>query len=214
MALEHALNSAIVLVVIVFLFIAMALIFAIFWLRRRKGSRFEAWLRYLPLGHQFWSAIHDAPSVLLRDVTLLVSTTLLQILIIALDAATLWIVLAAWARAPPLRHVLCGLHPRLDHRRCRADPARARLLRGRPRQPALDHRQRAGGGLRRHHPAPRPHLLGADAAGSLDRTLGDPGRGRLEGRPEQGIRGAKRLRRRAARSAGPCRGRRRIRRSR
>jgi uncharacterized protein (TIRG00374 family) len=101
MALEHALNSAIVLVVIVFLFIAIALIFAIFWLRRRKGSRFEAWLRYLPLGHQFWSAIHDAPSVLLRDVTLLVSTTLLQILIIALDAATLWIVLAALGTRAP-----------------------------------------------------------------------------------------------------------------
>jgi glycosyltransferase 2 family protein len=101
MALEHALNSVIVLVVIVFLFIALALVFAIFWLRRRKGSRFEAWLRYLPLGHQFWSAIHDAPSILLRDVTLLVSTTLLQILIIALDAATLWIVLAAiGTRAP------------------------------------------------------------------------------------------------------------------
>jgi uncharacterized protein (TIRG00374 family) len=95
MALEHALNSAIVLVVIVFLFIALALVFALYWLRRRKGSRFEAWLRYLPMGHQFWSAIHDAPSALLRDVPLLLSTTLLQILIIALDAATLWLVLRA-----------------------------------------------------------------------------------------------------------------------
>ena len=101
MALQHALNSMLVLVVIVFLFIALALIFAVFWLRRRKGSRFEAWLRYLPMGHHFWSAIHDAPSVLLRNVSLLVSTTLLQILIIAFDAGTLWFVLAALGTRAP-----------------------------------------------------------------------------------------------------------------
>ncbi len=95
MALGHALNGGIILVVVVFLFIALALVFAIVWLRRRKGSRFEAWLRYLPMGHQIWSAIHDAPSALLRDGPLLVSTTLLQISIIGLDAATLWILLHA-----------------------------------------------------------------------------------------------------------------------
>ena len=47
-----------------------------------------------------WALCGQA-SRLLRDVTLLVSTTLLQILIIALDAVTLWIVLAAiGTRAP------------------------------------------------------------------------------------------------------------------
>jgi len=101
MALEHALNSAIVTVVIVFAFISLALFFTLYWLRRRKGSRFEDWLRYLPMGHQFWSAIHDAPSALLRDVPLLLSTTLLQILIIALDALTLWLVLAALGTRAP-----------------------------------------------------------------------------------------------------------------
>jgi glycosyltransferase 2 family protein len=96
LALDHALNSGIVLVVIAFLFIAVALIFAIVWLRRRpKGSRFESWLRYLPMGRPFWSSIRDAPSNLLRDMALLLSTTALQIAVIALDSATLWIMLLA-----------------------------------------------------------------------------------------------------------------------
>jgi len=95
LALDHVLNREIVLVVIVFAFIAATLLFAIHWLRRRRSSRLEAWLRYLPMGRHFWSAIRDAPSVLLRDVPLLLSSTLLQIAIIALDAATLWILLHA-----------------------------------------------------------------------------------------------------------------------
>jgi hypothetical protein len=53
------------------------------------------------MGHQFWSAIHDAPSVLLRNVSLLVSTTLLQILIIAFDTGTLWFVPAALGTRAP-----------------------------------------------------------------------------------------------------------------
>ena len=96
LALDHALNSGIVLVVIAFLFIALALVFAIVWLRRRpRGSRFESWLRYLPMGRPFWNAIRDAPSKLLKDIPLLLSTTALQISIIALDSVTLWLMLLA-----------------------------------------------------------------------------------------------------------------------
>ena len=96
LALDHALNSGIVLVVIAFLFIALALIFAIVWLRRRpRGSRFESWLRYLPMGRPFWNAIREAPSKLLKDIPLLLSTTALQISIIALDSVTLWLMLLA-----------------------------------------------------------------------------------------------------------------------
>jgi glycosyltransferase 2 family protein len=95
MALDHALNGEIVVLVIVFLFIALALLLAIFWLRRGHGTRLEKWLGHLPMGRPFWEAIRDAPAALLRDIPLLLSTTLLQLAIIALDAATLWILLDA-----------------------------------------------------------------------------------------------------------------------
>jgi hypothetical protein len=47
------------------------------------------------MGRPFWEAIRDAPAALLRDIPLLLSTTLLQLAIIALDAAKLWILLDA-----------------------------------------------------------------------------------------------------------------------
>ena len=90
----HTLNREIVLLVIVFLGIALALLLAILWLRRRS-ARLEGWLARLPVGRPFWDAIRDAPATLLKDVPLLLATTLLQISIIALDAATLWILLDA-----------------------------------------------------------------------------------------------------------------------
>ena len=100
MALNHTLSGKVVLLVIIFLFVALTLILAVFRLQRRS-PRLERWFGYLPIGRPFWDAIRDAPITLLKDVPLLLATTLLQISIIALDALTLWILLHALGGGTP-----------------------------------------------------------------------------------------------------------------
>ena len=95
MTLDHILNAEIVLLVIAFLIVTSALLLAIFGMRRPRSPRLERWLGHLPLSRLFWDAIRDAPVTLLKDVRLLLATTALQLSIIALDAATLWILLNA-----------------------------------------------------------------------------------------------------------------------
>ena len=107
MALNQTLSGKVVLLVVSFLFLALALILALFKLRQRS-PRLERWLGYLPIGRPFWDAIRDAPVTLLKDVPLLLATTLLQICIIALDTTTLWILLKALGAGTPYAGAFAG----------------------------------------------------------------------------------------------------------
>ena len=95
LALHHALTGAILAVSAAFAGIALALLSSVIWIRRSSGAWLEALQRYLPALRHLRNMFQQAPAWLLRDPTLIVVTTLLQFLIIALDAATLKIMLMA-----------------------------------------------------------------------------------------------------------------------
>jgi len=95
LGLHHALNGAILAVSAAFAGIALALLSSVMWIRRSSSRWFEALQRYLPALRHLKNMFQQAPAWLLRDPALIVVTTLLQFLIIALDAATLKIMLLA-----------------------------------------------------------------------------------------------------------------------
>ena len=95
LALHHALNGPILAVSAAFAAIALALLSSVLWIRRSTGPWLESLQRYLPALRHLRNMFQQAPARLLRDPTLIVATTLLQFLIIALDAATLKIMLLA-----------------------------------------------------------------------------------------------------------------------
>jgi uncharacterized protein (TIRG00374 family) len=106
--LHHALGRVAVLSVIGCLIIALVLLGAILWLRRRRGSSVDRWVGRLPMLRRAWDAIRAAPAALLTDVPLLLAATALQLCIIALDGATLWILLQALGAAAPYGSALAA----------------------------------------------------------------------------------------------------------
>jgi uncharacterized membrane protein YbhN (UPF0104 family) len=101
MAMHHALSREAVAMAIVCLLLAVALLVAIPGLRRREIGWLDRWLARLPAVRRARDAIREAPSRLVGDVPLLLAATLLQLTVILLDGATLWILLRALGAAAP-----------------------------------------------------------------------------------------------------------------
>ena len=107
---SHALNQSMIAAAIAFVLVAFgipAFVFAIrHWSRRKvtDGPLAEAnrWLKRIPGFSALMSAMSEAPSKLLRDPLSFAVALVLQLLVFALDAATLWVMLQALAAdAPP-----------------------------------------------------------------------------------------------------------------
>jgi uncharacterized protein (TIRG00374 family) len=95
LALHHALSAPIIGVSAAFAAIAVGLLSSGLWLRRSRGPRMERVMRYLPAIRHLWNMFQQAPAWLLRDPALILSTSFFQFAIIALDAATLKVMLIA-----------------------------------------------------------------------------------------------------------------------
>lgn len=91
--LRHELNEVILSVVTGFLLVAAAVPAAALWLGR--GGRLPVWARRLPHLSQLLEQIASAPQGLVRDPVVLAEGSALQLAVILLDSATLWMVLRA-----------------------------------------------------------------------------------------------------------------------
>jgi uncharacterized protein (TIRG00374 family) len=75
-------------------------LWGILWLTRGR-KRMPRWLRKIGALKPFLSAVGDQPPHVVRDVSFFAEGTAIQLLLIALDAATLWAVLQALGRTAP-----------------------------------------------------------------------------------------------------------------
>jgi len=100
---SHSLDRPMIAAAIAFILVAFsipAIVFAVrHWSRRKvtDGPLAEAnkWLKRIPGFSALMSAMSEAPSKLLRDPLSFVVAFVLQLLVFALDAATLWVMLQA-----------------------------------------------------------------------------------------------------------------------
>lgn len=90
---RHDLNGVILSVVTVFSLMATAVPAGALWLGR--GGRVPGWTRRLPRMRRLLEQVASAPRSLVRDRTVLAQGTALQLAVILLDSATLWMVLRA-----------------------------------------------------------------------------------------------------------------------
>jgi len=97
----HATNTWIVAVTILFCTVAVGIPAGTLWLQRRSQRSLPAWLTRIPGLNKFLEMLGNSPTHLLRNVSLLIQTTLLQASIFLLDAATLWAMLQAIGQAAP-----------------------------------------------------------------------------------------------------------------
>lgn len=91
----HATSAWIVAVTVLFCAVSVGIPAGTLWLQRRSQRALPAWLKRVPGVNKLLEMLSDAPADLLKSVSLLVQTTLLQISIFLLDAATLWVMMQA-----------------------------------------------------------------------------------------------------------------------
>jgi uncharacterized protein (TIRG00374 family) len=85
----------ILLLVTVFAVLLGLLLWALLWVTRGNRDRVPRWLKKIKPIQKFLSGIGDHPPHVLRDAVFFLEATALQLLLIALDAATLWAILAS-----------------------------------------------------------------------------------------------------------------------
>ena len=91
----HSVHRVVLLLVVLFAGLATGVPLAIFRLHRRGRRVLPAWLQHLPGVRRVLQALAAVPAEVLRDPRLWLQTTALQCTIIALDAATLDVMLRA-----------------------------------------------------------------------------------------------------------------------
>lgn len=89
----NELHAWTVLVVMVFSFIAVGVPTGILWLRRLGDQKLPQFMRRFPGVENLMQSIANAPRDLLRNRSLILSSTLLHGSVFVLDAATLWVML-------------------------------------------------------------------------------------------------------------------------
>jgi len=91
----RAIDTAVVAMAVAFATIAIAIPAAVLWLKRAQARGLTAALGRVPGVAALLCAVADAPTDLMREPVLIVTTTALQLAVFALDAATLWAMLHA-----------------------------------------------------------------------------------------------------------------------
>ena len=91
----------IMILVTVFAVLLGLFLWALLWVTRGNRDRVPRWLRNIKPVKKFLAGIGDRPPHVLRDGVFFIEATALQLLLIALDAATLWAVLQALGTTAP-----------------------------------------------------------------------------------------------------------------
>jgi uncharacterized protein (TIRG00374 family) len=92
---HHDMHPVMLTLAALFAVIAAGVPLTILWLNRRGSRIVPPWLRHLPILARVLQAMAAAPAEILRDRWLLLQTSVLQFAIVALDAATLYVMLRA-----------------------------------------------------------------------------------------------------------------------
>jgi hypothetical protein len=95
LALIYAVGPAVMGIVAAFLVTAIGIPAGVLWFRKLRMGRLQSWLTRLPGVARLANDIAHAPTHLVRDAPLVLSTTTLQLAVFVLDAATLYAVLCA-----------------------------------------------------------------------------------------------------------------------
>jgi uncharacterized protein (TIRG00374 family) len=91
----------ILILVTLFTVLLGLLLWALLWLSRGNRDRVPRWIRTIKPVKRFLAGIGDRPPDVLRDVVFFVEATAIQLLLIALDAATLWAILQSLGTTAP-----------------------------------------------------------------------------------------------------------------
>jgi len=95
LAMRYSVNAAILGAAAAFSMVAVGIPAFVLLFVRHAGTRLEKYVTRIPGARSLLAQIADAPAELLRDPTLVGVTTLLQLAVFLLDAATLAVMLAA-----------------------------------------------------------------------------------------------------------------------
>jgi uncharacterized membrane protein YbhN (UPF0104 family) len=95
-------NTALLVVVAIFVVIVVAIPSGVLWMRQWANRLPVRWLRRLPGTALLLGAIAKAPTDLLRDPVLLAETAALELAVFVLDALTLWLVFRALGETPAI----------------------------------------------------------------------------------------------------------------
>jgi uncharacterized protein (TIRG00374 family) len=98
---NHLANAAILAGATVFVIVAVAILFIFLWLRHLGRLSLAIWAKRFPRIVPLLKALVAAPSDGLRDRTLMIKVSLLQVSIFLLDSLTLWLSFQALGHAPP-----------------------------------------------------------------------------------------------------------------
>lgn len=85
----------IMILVTIFAVVLAFFLWALLWVTRGNRDRVPRWLRKIKPVEKFLAGVGDRPPHVLRDVVFFIEATGLQLLLILLDAATLWALLQA-----------------------------------------------------------------------------------------------------------------------
>jgi uncharacterized protein (TIRG00374 family) len=91
----------IMILVTIFAVVLAFFLWALLWVTRGNRDRVPRWLRKIKPVEKFLAGVGDRPPHVLRDVVFFIEATGLQLLLILLDAATLWALLQALGTAAP-----------------------------------------------------------------------------------------------------------------
>ena len=94
--------------VTVFAVLLGLLLTALLWVTRGNRDRVPRWLRKITPVEKFLAGIGDQPPHVLRDVVFFLEATALQLLLITLDAATLWAILGSLGTTAPAAGVFAA----------------------------------------------------------------------------------------------------------
>jgi uncharacterized protein (TIRG00374 family) len=98
----------IMVLVTVFAVLLGLLLWALLWVTRGNRERVPRWLRNIKPVKKFLAGIGDHPPHVLRDGAFFIEATGLQLVLIALDAATLWAVLQSLGTTAPVAGVFAA----------------------------------------------------------------------------------------------------------
>ena len=98
----------IMILVTVFAALVGLFLWALLWVTRGNRERVPRWLRKIKPLEKLLSGIGDRPPHVLRDVVFFLEASGLQLLLIALDAATLWAILASLGTTAPAAGVFAA----------------------------------------------------------------------------------------------------------
>jgi uncharacterized protein (TIRG00374 family) len=99
-------SSVVVLAIsVTFLLFAVGLVVAVMSISAGKGRKQAAWLERVPVVRNAMQFLKDADADLTQNLRLLAETSAWQVVIVLLDAATMWVLILALGKHAPMKGV-------------------------------------------------------------------------------------------------------------